>query len=138
MNLAPYVADLKRRLLEDLRAGRDPSEGTFDEARLREGRTKGEPQMGTTRYAPDHLVLEFIYHDPRGASVILPVRVATAERIVFLPVPEWVVESIWQGEIDGTYVWESEAERRLAAFREDLSPEANARWFGPREARRRE
>lgn len=138
MNLAQFVAEHKRQLLDDLKAGRDPSVGEFDLNRLKEGRIKGEPQMGTTRFAPDHVILEFIYSDPRGAATVLPIRVTTPERVVFLPVPDWVVESIWQGEIDGTYVWESEALARVAAFQASLAPEPNREWFGPRDARRRE
>jgi len=138
MTLTHYVAERKLEVFAELRSGREPSGGTFDAARLREARTKGEPQIGATRYAPDHVVLEFIFSDPRGVATILPVTIPVPERIVFLPVPEWVVESIWQGEIDGSYVWESDAERLVTEFQAGLVPTANLAWFGPREARRRE
>jgi hypothetical protein len=138
MQLNAYAAQKRLALFEEIRNGQNPSEGTFDEAVLREGRTKGQPQVGSTRYEPYAIILEFIFHDPRGATVIFPVRLEVPERIVFLPVPNWVVENIWQGDIDGMYHFESEARRLLALFSEELEPEKNAVWFGPRAAKRRE
>lgn len=138
MHLNAYAAQKRLSIFEEIRSGQLPSEGTFDEAVLREGRTKGQPQVGSTRYEPDAIILEFIYHDPRGASVIFSVRLEAPERIVFLPVPNWVVENIWQGDIDGTYHFESEARRQLEVFSEELEPSKNAVWFGPRAAKRRE
>ena len=51
------------------------------------------------------------------------------ERIVRMPVPEWVVESVWQGEVDGSYHFESHAYALLEAFTASLDPEENARRF---------
>jgi hypothetical protein len=138
MGLNQFVAERRRRIFDDLRAGRTPSEGAFDEAILREARAKGEPQMGSARLAPHTIELEFIYPDPRGASTVVVVRLDPPERIVFMPVPSWVVESIWQGEIAGSHHFESDARALLRAFEAQLEPEANATLFGRQEPTRRE
>jgi len=136
--LNTYAAQAKRALLDDLLAGRDPSQGTFDPALLKEARTKGQPQMGTTRFEPDALILEFIFPETAGGTVVFPVRLASPERIVFLPVPSWVIENIWQGDVAGSYHFESDAQRLLAEFEAELGPEANQKWFTPQAAKRRE
>lgn len=138
MTLNEYAAKQRLAIFERLRAGLPPESGDFDPAVLKEGQVKGAPQMGATRYEPESLTFEFIYPDPKSSATVLSVRMAAPERIVFLPVPEWVVESIWQGEIHGSYVFESDARRAMAALAEDLTPEANVRWFGPQAAKRRE
>lgn len=130
MSLNAYAAERRLRIYEELRAGKSPSEGAYDEAQLREARTKGQPQMGATRFAPDSIIFEFIYPDPKAAPSVLELRLAPPERIVFMPVPAWVVESIWQGEIDGSYQFESDADRMLEEFRLNLEPEANEAIFG--------
>ena len=138
MRLNAYVAEHRRRLFEDLRAGKAPSEGTYDEVLLREARAKGEPQMGSTRLTPDAIELEFIYPEPRGATIVVTVHLDPPERIVFMPVPSWVVESIWQGEIAGSHHFESEAQELLAAFAAQLEPVPNAELFGRQEPTRRD
>jgi len=104
---------------------------------LREARGKSQPQMGATRYEPNTIVLEFIYPDPRSSTLVLEVRLAAPERIVFMSVPTWVIEQIWQGEITGSYHFESEANRLLEAFRADLAEDANQKHFGPQSPTRR-
>lgn len=94
--------------------------------------------MGTTRFFPDSVVVEFVYPDPLGASLVLPVRLSVPERVVFLPVPDWVVETIWQGEIDGSFRFEGEAREMLSAFAAELEPEANLAHFGARAPRRKD
>lgn len=138
MTLNAYAAEKRLQILEDLRAGHPPREGHYDAAALNEARTKGQPQMGTTRFTPDAIHLEFIYPDPLSSALVLTVRLPSPERIVFLPVPSWVVETIWQGDIDGTYHFESEALRLLRDFESELGPEANLKWFGKQLAKRRE
>ena len=138
MTLNAFVSEKKKKLFEDLTAGRAPSEGEFSEAILKEGRVKEKPQMGTTRFEPDAVILEFIYPDRQGSSVVLSVKIAPPERILFMPVPSWVVESIWQGEIDGSYHFETEAATLLADFAKLLEAEDNGELFGPRQATRRE
>jgi hypothetical protein len=138
MTLAEFAAQTKRAIFDDLAAGRPPSTGSFDDAVLRDARTKGSPQMGGTVYRPDGLRLEFVYPDPQGASVVLSVEVSAPERIVFLPVPSWVIESVWQGDVDGSYWFESQARALVDEFTAGLEPEANLEWFGPRRPKRRE
>jgi hypothetical protein len=138
MSLNQYAAEHRLAIFEELRGGREPSQGRFDAAIFKEARSKGAPQMGTTRYAPDAIVFEFIYPDPLSTAMILTVSIQPPERIVFLPVPSWVVENIWQGDIAGTYHFESDAQRLVEDLRSELAPEANLKWFGPQPAKRRE
>jgi hypothetical protein len=55
-----------------------------------------------------------------------------------MPVPNWVIESIWQGEIDGSYQFESDAHNLLSQFSAQLEPEANRQLFGKKRPTRRE
>ncbi len=136
--LSAFVAEKRNRIYEDLKAGSPPSEGEYSEGLFKEANSKGSPQMGTTRFEPKSIVLEFIYPDQGGAASVLTVRINTPERILFMPVPAWVIESIWQGEIDGSYHFETEAAELLAAYALLLEAETNDKWFGPRPAKRRE
>lgn len=138
MTLNEYAAQKRLALFDDLSAGREPSEGSFDSALLREAKTKSAPQLGATRYEPQAIIVEFIYPDPDSAATVVPVRLESPQRIVFLPVPSWVVETIWQGEIDGSFQFEEDASRLLEEYRADLDPGANAKWFLPRPPTRRE
>lgn len=138
MTLNQHAAEIRMQIFDSLKKGLEPSVGTFDASVLKEGKTKGEPQVGTTRYEPDAIVFEFIFPDPRSAATVLSVRVDSPERIVFLPVPKWVVESIWQGDIDGSFHFESHARAMLKEFEALLEPEANRVLFGPKQATRRE
>lgn len=138
MNLNAYAAEKRLALLEDLKKGLPPREGEFSEVLFKEGKVKGQPQMGTTLYHPSSIVFEFIYPDPHTTATVLSVRLPSPERIVFLPVPEWVVETIWQGEIDGSFHFESEALALMAGLQAELEPSANEKWFGKRDAKRRE
>lgn len=138
MTLNAFAAERRLATFEDLKAGQSPREGEYSEALLKEARAKGQPQMGTTRYEPHRISFEFIYPDPGSTATVLTVSIPSPERIVFLPVPEWVVESIWQGDIDGTFHFESEAMRLFEAFGRELEGEANLKWFGKRQAKRRE
>ncbi len=137
MALNQFVADARLRILGDLTAGRAPSIGEYSEQILSEGRPKGAAQMGSTRYQPDAVFVEFIFPAPGTTSTVLTVRLPTLERIVFMPVPTWVVESIWQGEIDGSFHFESDAERLLADFTNQLSPDHNFGLFGDKAPTRR-
>lgn len=132
MTLAEFVAATRGTIFEALEKGLAPPAGTFDEAKFRDGKAKGSPLVGATRYEPMAAIFEFIYPDPNGAPVVLSVRVEPPERIVYLPVPGWVVESIWQGEIHGSYGFESEAEAHLAEFAARLGKDRNPDEFGER------
>jgi hypothetical protein len=128
MTLSAFTAATRERLWAAVEKGLPPPEGSFSQERLQEGKDKGgKPQIGATRYEPDAVHFEFIYPVTNGAPVLLSVRVEPPERIVFMPVPDWVVASIWQGDVTGTFRFESEAEAMLKEFRERLSPERNAR-----------
>src|SRR3712207_3778266 len=102
-----------------------PSEGEFSQELFQQAKVKGLPQLGATRYEQDSIYLEFIYQDSVTGTQVFTVRLASPERIVFMPVPEWVVENIWQGDVDGTFHFESEAMELLESLRSDLQPEQN-------------
>ncbi|MBS1723686.1 MAG: hypothetical protein JSS66_12115 [Armatimonadetes bacterium] len=138
MTLNEWASRLKAGIYEDLLARRAPREGQYDEAALREAQAKGEPKAGPTVFSPRLARFEFIFSNPDGAANVVPVTVEPPQRIVFLPVPGWVVESIWQGEVDGSYHFESDADSLLAAFASELDATTNAKYFGPRPAKRRE
>ena len=137
-SLNAFAASKRLHLFDRLRKGLPPDEGHWDEARWKEGKVKGAVQVGSTLYAPDRITFEFIYPDPASAATILQIETEAPERIVFLPVPEWVIETIWQGEIDGSFHFESDARALLAKFEALLDPAANALLFGPKQATRRE
>lgn len=138
MNLNAYVAGLRRAMLDELLSGSEPSQGRFDPEVLKQGRVKGSPQLGTVRYTPETITLEFIFSDPMTSATVFVVELDAPQRIVWLAVPEWVVETIWQGDIDGSYHFEDEAMQLLADFAAGLSPEANRESFGVRKVIRRE
>jgi hypothetical protein len=134
MTLNQYAAEHRMAILQDLKSGLPPREGAYDEATLKEARTKGAPQMGTTTYEPRSIQFEYIYPDPQSAPTVLTVRLQPPERIVFLPVPEWVVENVWQGEVDGSHHFESDAEAMVARYREGLTERNNPELFAARQA----
>lgn len=138
MTLNAYAAAKRLAIFDELKRGMPPGEGAYDAAVLAEAKVKGEPQMGATRYEPDAILVEFIYPDPKTTSTILTVKLDPPERVVFMPVPSWVVENIWQGDIAGTFHFESEAQRLFAELGGELESEANKKWFGPQMAKRRE
>lgn len=92
--------------------------------------------MGASVFHPDRVDLEFLFGP--GTPLVFVVSISAPERIVFLPVPSWVIETIWQGEISGSHHFESEAMRLVEVFRGQLSPENNSALFGPQMAKRRE
>lgn len=138
-SLTAYVAEKKRQIFADLERGQSPSEGSFDAELLKEAQTKQAPRMGTTRFEPRAIIVEYVYNDPSGSTLVVPVTLPAPERIVFMPVPDWVKQTIWQGEISGTFCFESEAASRLAAFASLLEPETNADYvMNPDPAMKRE
>lgn len=138
-SLSTFAAKTKKAIHEDLLAGRTPRVGSFDPELIRQTQVKQPAQMGTTVFLPGSVQFQYIYPDPiGGAALVLTVTVEAPERIVFLPVPEWVVENVWQGSVDGTYHFESDARELLARFTGLLEPSANLALFGPQAAKRRE
>src|SRR5215210_5634979 len=101
MILATFAGERKKAIFEALSEGLPPAEGAFNETLFKEAKDKGRPQMGATRFTSSTIVFEFIYVISNGAPIILSVTLEAPERIVFMPVPEWVVVSIWEGEVSG-------------------------------------
>lgn len=133
-----FIAKTKTEIFENLQTGKFPGVGKFSETLLEACRVMGTPQMGTTVHRPQAFVFEYIYRDHLGNSTIFPVEVEAPDRVVFMPVPDWVIESIWQGDIDGSFCFAWEAEEKLAALTRSLEPEPNEAYFGRRQAKRRE
>ncbi len=138
MKLTQFASEAKRRIYDRLRQGLPPGEGRFSEQQWKDGQAKGTPQMGSTTFAPHAIGIEFIYSASGTATTVLTVEIDVPERIVFMPVPKWVVESIWQGDIDGSYHFESDATALLSELSTSLEPANNAALFGPKQATRRE
>jgi hypothetical protein len=134
MNLNAFAAQKKRQIFDELSKGLGPSIGRFDQGLFRDAKDKAQPQMGTTRYTPSTIAFEFIYAVAGGQTQILAVELDSPERIVFLPVPAWIVETIWQGEIDGSFHFESDAKKLLAELTSSLEPEQNASLFEAKKA----
>ena len=137
MTLNEWSAKTKRQVFESLISGQPPSIGAYEIADLQAGKAIGVPVMGTTSYLPDRVLHEFIYKDSL-TTVVLTVTIESPERIVVMPVPSWVVENIWQGEISGSYHFETDAKKLFENFGSQLSVEGNAPLFGPKMATRRE
>ena len=137
MSLNAFAAERRLAIFEELKKGLEPS-GEFDTALLAEGKAKGAPQMGATQYKPDRIAFEFIYPDPGSTATVLTVAISPPERIVFMPVPEWVIENIWQGDVTGSFHFISDAERLYAALGSELQVGSNEKWFEPQMAKRRE
>ena len=127
MALSEFVARRKREIFHALSQHQYPEIGAFDAEVLREGRTKGEVRMGTSVLHPDRIELQFLFgtSDP----TILTVTLETPERIVFMPVPDWVVQNVYQGDVLGSAHFESDAQRLLAEFEIKLTPAQNEAEF---------
>jgi len=138
MRLSVFCSERRREIFEALGRGEHPRDAEFDAEALRQGLLKGSPQVGATRFEPSAAIFEFLFPDPLGAAVVLSVKVRSPERIVCMPVPDWVVENVWQGDVDGSFRFESEAREMLRDFEEILAPEANAALFEKQPAKRRE
>ncbi|MDW8052866.1 MAG: hypothetical protein RMJ83_10375 [Armatimonadota bacterium] len=129
MTLREFVREQMERVFNALKAGNPPPVGEYDADRLKECLRRAQVQMGTTRYTPDAVILEFIFQDPVLGPAVLSVRVAAPEPIVYMPVPDWVIEDVWQGDVTGSFRFRSEAERLLEAFREQVFSERNRAYF---------
>lgn len=138
MSLNEFVAERKRAIHAALLAGEPPPEGEFDEQVFLAGKEKGEPQVGAARFSAASIALEFIYPEAGGVATVLTVTLPSPERIVHMPIPGWVVESVWQGEVAGSFHFESDAHRLLADFAAELEFKANAKWFEPARPKHRE
>lgn len=123
------TALLRGQILEDLEAKKEPRIGQFEPEMLKLALTKPSVQMGAQKFVPNGFFFEFIFPDPIGGTVILTVFVPSKERIVFLPVPNWVRQNIWQGDVDGSYYYEGEISAVLEGFQSLLDQESNAAFF---------
>ncbi|MDI9634780.1 hypothetical protein QPK87_37895 [Kamptonema cortianum] len=132
LKLSVFAAEKKTQIFENLLAGLPPAEGKFDEETWAIARKKEKPQMGVTTYSQNSMSFEYIFQDPLGSSVVLSVDLDSPERIVYLPIPDWVVCNIWQGDVSGSYVFESEAKEAMERLRHLLSPEENESIFDQR------
>lgn len=137
MDLNEWASTTKRGIFADLGQGKAPSIGEFDAEVLKEAQALGTPQMGATVYKPSAATFEYVYTGS-NSTIVFAVVVASPERIVFLPVPGWVIESIWQGEIAGSHHFESVAIELVRKFEATLEPEPNALLFGRKQPTRRE
>ena len=137
MTLNEWAAQKKTEIYEDLANSRQPT-GKYDEAILRQAQVKGKPQMGATTFSPDSATFEYIYPDTNSTATVLQVIVEPPERIVFMPMPEWVIEEIWQGDVTGSPHFESEAMEMIRRYTAELEPGANDKHFGKQPAKRRE
>lgn len=131
VTLNEFTASTRLAILDELERGHAPSTGRFSAAALEEARRREDrPQLGAARYAPRSIVLEFIFPGRQEAALVFTVEIEAPERIVYLAVPGWVVQTIWQGEISGSYHFESDAYRLLGSFSAGIEPEANRAHFG--------
>jgi hypothetical protein len=129
VGLNSFSVEKRREIFEELLQGRAPKTGEYDDMVFRDATANGKPQMGSMRYAPDAIFFEYIYPSSTGAPAIFTVKVFAPDRIVFLPVPEWVIEQIWQGEITGSYHFEQDAQAMMQKFAASLLPAANSELF---------
>lgn len=129
MTLSEYSTHQKRLVFDDLEANKEPHAGSFDQAKLNELSSRGTPQIGATIYHPNTITFEFIYHEHGVSLGVLSVEFDAPERIVFMPVPGWVVESVWQGHVDGSHHFESDAKALVREFESQLSVENNNPLF---------
>ncbi|MCS7190756.1 MAG: hypothetical protein NZ843_04030 [Fimbriimonadales bacterium] len=129
MTLREFVRDQIRAVFDALKAGNAPPVGEYDPATLRECQRRALPQVGATRFLPDAIILEFIFQDASLGPAVLSVRISAPEPIVYMPVPDWVIEDVWQGDVTGSFRFRSEAERLLQAFSEQVFTERNRVFF---------
>ncbi len=129
MTLREFVREQIETTFAALKAGNPPPIGEYDPAALRECLRRAQTQVGASQFLPDAVVLEFIFQDASLGPAVLSVRIPAPEPIVYMPVPDWVVEDVWQGDVTGSFRFLSEAERLLEAFRQQVFTERNRAYF---------
>ncbi len=132
MTLNEYSAKKRREILDDLLAGKEPREGQFSRQDLAEAMKLGRPQMGPVVHEPRSLTFEFIFSAPGSDSFVFSVRLDSPQRIVYLPVPSWVVENVWQGDVSGSFHFESDASALIDSFTSSLEEAENREIFDSR------
>lgn len=138
MNLNEYSAKKRREILDDLLAEREPSEGEWSREVLAEARKIGRPKMGPILYEPWAMSLQFPFAGQGTEAIVFTVRLNAPHRIVHLPVPSWVVENVWQGDVAGSFHFEPDALALVEEFRAELSEERNPAFFAARMKQGRE
>jgi len=129
MTLREFVREQVQVIFAALQAGNPPPVGEYDPATLKECLRRAQVQVGASRFTPDAVVLEFIFQDASLGPVVLSVRIPVPEPIVYMPVPDWVIEDVWQGDVTGSFRFVSEAEQLLEAFRALVFTERNRVYF---------
>lgn len=129
MLLKEFVVHKRKVILEDLKNGKAPKEGKYDKGFLTSYSANDTIQLGAVKFQPYSMTLEYIFTDKQKNSHIFSVELEVPERIVFMPVPTWVIQSIWQGEIQGSYYFQTEAYRLLDEFKLNLEESQNLNCF---------
>ncbi len=132
MTLREFVRSQMQAVFEALQQRQPPPVGEYDEQTLKECFRRATVQTGTTHYRPDSIILEFIFLEPSLGPAILCVRIPAPEPIVYMPVPDWVIQDVWQGEVTGSFRFASEAEALLKKFHNQVFSETNALHFDER------
>lgn len=132
MTLREFVREQIQQIYEALRQGQAPPIGEYDPATLKECMRRTTVQIGTTHYRPESVLLEFIFTEPSLGPAILTVRVPAPEPIVYMPVPDWVIEDVWQGEVTGSFRFASEAQILLKKLHNQIFSETNILYFEER------
>jgi hypothetical protein len=132
MTLREFVRDKIQQIHDALRQGLAPPVGEYDPEVFKECKRRATVQIGTTHYRPDSILLEFIFTEPSLGPAVLTVRVPAPEPIVYMPVPDWVIEDVWQGEVTGTFRFASEAQVLLKKLHNQIFSETNLLYFDER------
>ena len=117
--MTPYewAVGRRRTLLETLKAGKRPDDATFDAGAVEAALAKGVPREGAIRFLPDAAIVE------------VHVAFAGSAPAIWMAVPDWVVENVWQGEVTGRHLFESQARAALDRVAAGILPEPNAAAF---------
>ncbi len=129
MTLREFVKQNLQALYDALQKRQEPPMGTYDADTLRECFRRAQVQTGTTHFYPDRVVFEFIFTEPSLGPAVLSITVPSPEPIVYMPVPDWVIEDVWQGDVTGSFRFRSEAEQLIAQFQQQVFSEANLVYF---------
>lgn len=132
MTLREFVRNQIQAIFEALQQKQPPPVGEYDANTLKECFRRTTVQTGTTHFQPDHVLLEFIFLEASLGPAVLCVRILTPEPIVYMPVPDWVIQDVWQGEVTGSFRFASEAESLLKKLHNQIFAETNALFFDER------
>ncbi len=132
MTLREFVREQIQQIYGALQQGQPPPVGEYEPATLKECMRRTTVQIGTTHYRPDSILLEFIFTEPSMGPAILTIRIPAPEPIVYMPVPDWVIEDVWQGEVTGSFRFASEAQLLLKKLQNQIFSEANLLYFDER------